>query len=61
MEKYSDRLTIILKGSLLSREKTMTDLAVLKIEHGATKILVKLELTFFKCHCFALMLTFYVF
>ena len=61
MEKYSDRLTIILKGSLLSREKTMTDLAVLKIEHGATKTLVKLELIFFKCHCFALMLTLYVF
>ena len=61
MEKYSDRLTIILKGSLLSREKTMTDSVVLKIEHGATKTLVKLELIFSKCHCFALMLAFYVF
>ena len=61
MEKYSYRLTIIFKGSLLPREKTMTDSAVLKIEHGATKTLVKLELFFFKCHCFALMLAFYVF
>ena len=42
MEKYSDNLSIILKGSLLSMKKQMTDSVVVKIEHSATKALVKL-------------------
>ena len=46
MEKYSTNLSIILKGSLLSMEKSMTDSTVLKIEHCANKTLVKLELIY---------------